>query len=56
MALGLRATPPHMVAFFPQAVEDDLLRKELNFQGRQEEDITQTRFRWSTGVGNIFQK
>lgn len=44
-ALQLEPLPNHIVAFFPREVEEDLLRKELNFRGLQEEDIQETRFR-----------
>lgn len=36
--------PPYLVVFFPQHVEDELLRKEWAYTGRSEEDIEETRF------------
>jgi hypothetical protein len=44
-ALRLPFMPPHIVAFFPEALEKELLDKELKFRGRKEEDIKETRFR-----------
>jgi hypothetical protein len=43
-ALGLRPIPPRIVAFFPEELEKKLLRLELSFGGRREEDIRETRF------------
>lgn len=43
-ALGIRPVPSRVVAFFPQSLEDELLRKELSFRGRREEQIRDTRF------------
>jgi hypothetical protein len=50
MALGLRPVPPHIVAFFPEKLEQELLRKELEFGRRRkanitEDDIHETRFK-----------
>jgi hypothetical protein len=44
-ALGLPNTPDHIVAFFPEKMEADLLRKELRFRGLKEHEIQETRFR-----------
>jgi hypothetical protein len=44
-ALGLFARPPHIVAFFPEKLEKELLQKELQYGGKREEDIKETRFR-----------
>ncbi|HKM55969.1 MAG TPA: hypothetical protein VJY33_21360, partial [Isosphaeraceae bacterium] len=44
-ALGLPRPPPEVVAFFPEALERELLTKELAFRGRQENQILETRFR-----------
>jgi hypothetical protein len=44
-ALGLTPVPDHVVAFFPQKLEDDLVRKERAFRGLKEEQIQETRFR-----------
>jgi RNA polymerase sigma factor (sigma-70 family) len=43
--LGWKDVPKHMVVFFPRYVEDDLLRKELAFANRKEEEIQETEFR-----------
>jgi hypothetical protein len=43
-ALQLRPIPPRIVAFFPEELERKLLRLELSFAGRREEDIRETRF------------
>jgi hypothetical protein len=44
-ALALPQPPPHVVAFFPEKLEKELLDKELKYQRRKEEDIKETRFR-----------
>lgn len=44
-ALGLKNEPAHIVAFFPEELEKELLQKELKFKGLKEDQITQTRFR-----------
>jgi hypothetical protein len=44
-ALQLDRVPPWFAAFFPETLERELLRKELAFQGRREEDIRRTFFR-----------
>jgi hypothetical protein len=36
--------PRHFVAFFPADLEEKLLRLELGYRGRQEDEITETRF------------
>ena len=43
-ALGLPPAP-HVVAFFPENLEKDLLAKELRFKNRPENEILETRFR-----------
>jgi hypothetical protein len=43
-ALGLQPVPPHVVAFFPEELEQNLLRIELKFRNRKEEEILETRF------------
>lgn len=43
-ALGI-PKPAHVVAFFPEKLEKELLRKEQAFAGRKEHEIQQTRFR-----------
>lgn len=44
-ALPLERVPARIVAFFPNQLEDELLRKELAFRNRREEDIRKTYFR-----------
>ncbi|MCI0463725.1 MAG: TIGR03067 domain-containing protein [Gemmataceae bacterium] len=44
LALGLAAPPRFLVAFFPEKVEQDLLRLELAHVGRKEEEIAETHF------------
>ena len=44
-ALGLTTTPDHIVSFFPEKLEKELLEKELKFAGRKENDIYETRFK-----------
>lgn len=43
-ALGIRV-PNHVVAFFPEKLEGELLRKERAFANRKEHEILETRFR-----------
>jgi hypothetical protein len=45
MALGLQVPPPHIVAFFPQSLEQELADKEKKFKGRSENQIKETRYR-----------
>lgn len=45
MALGIQPRPQIIVAFFPEEFEAELLKKELAFRGKKEEDIKGTRFR-----------
>jgi hypothetical protein len=42
-ALGLKA-PPHFIVFFPAEFEAKLLRLELDYRGKREDEITETRF------------
>ncbi len=44
-ALQLERVPVCIVAFFPDQLEDELLRKELAFRNRREEEIRRTYFR-----------
>jgi hypothetical protein len=44
-ALQLKETPKHVVAFFPEKLEKDLLEKERKFDGRKEDEIQETRFK-----------
>jgi hypothetical protein len=44
-ALRLPFAPPHIVAFFPEKLEKELLDKELKYRGRKEDDIRETQFR-----------
>jgi hypothetical protein len=43
-ALQLPAVPEHIVVFFSEKQEAELLRKELKFKGRKEHEILETRF------------
>jgi hypothetical protein len=43
-AMGIHRPPPYMVVFFPEDLERKLLRLELNYGGRTEEQIQETRF------------
>ncbi len=43
-ALGLDFVPDKIFALFPYDFEQELLRKELDYQNRQEDDIAETRF------------
>jgi hypothetical protein len=43
-ALGLAGVPSKIVQFFPESLEKDLLKKELAFRGREEQEIQQTIF------------
>jgi hypothetical protein len=42
--LGLKQTPKHVIAIFPEKLEQELLHKELAFAGRKEADIDETKF------------
>lgn len=44
-ALGINPKPLHFFAFFPQKLEEELLRMELQYQGRKEDEIFETRFK-----------
>lgn len=44
--LGLKETPEHIVVLLPRFVEDELLRKELDFAHRPEKDVLETTFRF----------
>jgi serine/threonine protein kinase len=43
-ALGIRPIPPHIVAFFPVELEQELLRRELAYRNGSEDDILETKF------------
>jgi hypothetical protein len=43
-ALGLDAVPDQIIALFPHEFEKELLRKELAFRNKREEQILETRF------------
>jgi hypothetical protein len=45
--LGLKETPEQIVVFLPRFIEVELLRKELDYAHRPEEDIVETTFRFS---------
>ncbi len=42
-ALGM-PPPPHFIVFFPAEFEEKLLRLELNYRGKKENEINETRF------------
>lgn len=44
-ALRLDFTPSAMIFFYPQSLEDELVKKEIAFRGRKESDIEYTKFR-----------
>jgi hypothetical protein len=44
-ALGLNPPPPAIHAFFPQSLEQKLLKLELDYRGLSEDQIDETRFR-----------
>jgi RNA polymerase sigma factor (sigma-70 family) len=44
--LGLKQVPRQIVVFLPKFVEDELLRKELAYEQRAEEDIAETTFQF----------
>jgi hypothetical protein len=44
-ALELKLEPAHVVAFFPESLEKELLAKEQKYRGLSEGDIAETRFR-----------
>src|SRR5262249_45039581 len=43
-ALGIKPVPKHIVAFFPEKLEEELLSKELAFASRKEAAIESTQF------------
>jgi hypothetical protein len=45
MALGINPTPDHVVAFFPEKLESQLLSIETKYKGLREEQIYETRFK-----------
>ena len=45
MALGVNPTPDHVVAFFPEKLEAQLLKLELKYKGLKENEIYETRFK-----------
>ena len=44
-ALGIKEPPPHVVAFFPEKLEKELLQKERKYRGRKEDEIKDTKFK-----------
>jgi hypothetical protein len=44
-ALGIEPVPDHIVAFFPEKLEKELLRIELQYKNKQEHEIYETRFK-----------
>src|SRR5262249_48503762 len=45
MALGIRPVPDHIVAFFPEKLEKELLQIELQYKNKKEHEIFETRFK-----------
>ncbi len=45
VALGIRSTPDHIVAFFPVDLEKELLEKEMKYFKGKEDDIEETFFK-----------
>jgi hypothetical protein len=45
MALGINPVPDHVVAFFPEKLEGQLLSLELKYKGLKEHEIYETRFK-----------
>jgi hypothetical protein len=45
LALGVNPTPDHVVAFFPERLENQLLSLETKYKGLKEEQIYETRFK-----------
>jgi hypothetical protein len=54
--LELGFTPSALVAFFPRELEEELLKKELAFKNRKEEDIALTRFNMGFSGGKAMIK
>jgi hypothetical protein len=44
LALGVKPTPQYFAMFFPSQLEQDLLKLELGYRGKTEEEIDSTRF------------
>jgi hypothetical protein len=44
LALGIKPTPQFFAMFFPAQLEQDLLKLELGYRGKTEEEIDSTRF------------
>jgi hypothetical protein len=44
-ALQLGPAPDHVIALFPEKVEQELLKKELAYRGLNEADVRETRFK-----------
>src|SRR5262249_31459970 len=45
MALGIRPVPDHVVAFSPEELEKKLLKVELQYRARREDEIYEPRFK-----------
>jgi RNA polymerase sigma factor (sigma-70 family) len=55
-ALELKETPEQVIVLLPKFIEDELLRQELDFQHRQEQDIAETTFRFArSSRGYVFK-
>jgi hypothetical protein len=54
-ALSIQPTPRRIVAFLPVELEDRLLQLELNYKGRNEEDIKETVFEIRVGASGRYE-
>ena len=54
-ALGLHPAPSHIVAFFPEELELKLLKMELGYRHRKEEEIEETRFEIRSSFSGTYE-
>jgi hypothetical protein len=52
-AMGVPVPDSPIVAFFPEKLEAELLRKELSYRGKKEEDIDETTFKINVRGGSF---
>ena len=45
--LGVKGSPDHFIAFFPEKLEKELFEKELKYKNLKEDDIQETKFKVS---------
>lgn len=43
--LGIKGSPDHLIAFFPEKLENELFDKELKYKNLKEDDIHETKFK-----------